>query len=217
MFRSVEYNGFLYDSSQKIELVSASLLEKENGKAPFARMPYLGFFRVNGQLDCVVVSLHLKATGLMGEDLDRTKAEVATMSDVLECLRHHVKGEEDVILAGDFNLTPNNKEFDNLRARGYLNCIDSNTPTNISLKNQEGSKTYDNIWISRQTQKVWTGNSGVVREGLSSPWIPNGWQWGGIVSDHCPIFTELYVDKDMDRGDIGVGAEGIRFIVGADP
>ena len=48
MFQSVEYNGFLYDCSQKIELLSASLLEKaeENGKPPFARMPYIGFFRV---------------------------------------------------------------------------------------------------------------------------------------------------------------------------
>ena len=62
-FQSVEYNGFLYDSSQKIELLSASLLEKaeENGKPPFARMPYMGFFRVrlSGSLELHTLSLSL--------------------------------------------------------------------------------------------------------------------------------------------------------------
>lgn len=48
LFQSVEYNGFLYDSSQNIELMSANLLEaaEENGKHLYARMPYVGFFRV---------------------------------------------------------------------------------------------------------------------------------------------------------------------------
>ena len=63
LFQSVEYNGFLYDSSQKIELLSASLLEKaeENGKPPFARMPYMGFFRVrlSGSLELHTHSLSL--------------------------------------------------------------------------------------------------------------------------------------------------------------
>ena len=49
--------------------------------------------QVNGQLDCVVVSVHLKATGLEGQDLHRTKAEVASMSDVLDSVSAHVPGE----------------------------------------------------------------------------------------------------------------------------
>ena len=47
---------------------------------------------MNGQLDCVVVSVHLKATGLEGEDLSRTQAELASMSDVLSCLSAQVPG-----------------------------------------------------------------------------------------------------------------------------
>ncbi|XP_076448703.1 endonuclease/exonuclease/phosphatase family domain-containing protein 1-like [Babylonia areolata] len=218
MFRTAEYNGFLYDSSQNIELLSASLLEKaqNNGRPPFARMPYLGFFKVNGQLDCVVVSVHLKATGLGDQDLDRTKEEVASMSDVLESVSAHVPQEKDIIFVGDFNLGPNTEEFDRLRKKGYVNMIKEDTPTNISSSNPGGSKCYDNIWISRQTQKVHSGNKGVVREGLSSPWIPDGWKWGGVVSDHCPVFTELYTNQDLDKGDLAIGAEEIRFILGAD-
>ncbi|KAL8592998.1 hypothetical protein ACOMHN_017928 [Nucella lapillus] len=218
MYKSAEYNGFLYDSSQKIELLSASLLEKanKNGRPPFARMPYMGFFKVNGQLDCVVISVHLKATGLQNEDLHRTKAEVASMSDVLDCVSARVPDEKDVIFVGDFNLGPNTEEFDRLRKKGYQNMIEENTPTNISSSNPGGIKCYDNIWISRQTQKVHSGNKGVVREGLSSPWIPDGWKWGGVVSDHCPVYTELYTNQDLDKRDHSIGAEDLRFIIGAD-
>ncbi len=39
------------------------------------------------------------------------------------------------------------------------------------------------------------GEKGVITEGLTSPWIPNGWQWGGPISDHAPLWTELYVSQ----------------------
>lgn len=35
------------------------------------------------------------------------------------------------------------------------------------------------------------GDSDVVQEGLTSPWIPKGWQWGGTISDHYPLWVEL--------------------------
>lgn len=31
----------------------------------------------------------------------------------------------------------------------------------------------------------------MIREGLTSPWIPDGWDWGGAVSDQCPVWAEL--------------------------
>lgn len=63
---------------------------------------------------------------------------------------------------------------------------------------------------------VCVGVSGVVREGLTSPWIPDGWRWGGTVSDHCPIFTQLYTSQDLDKNDLSIAADEIRFIIGAD-
>ena len=70
---------------------------------------------------------------------------------------------------------------------------------------------------------MFSGTSDVIREGLTSPWIPNGWGWGGLASDHCPMWAEFYTDADFDRSDsqpvsikdfqcalkmgVGVGAE----------
>ena len=39
----------------------------------------------------------------------------------------------------------------------------------------------------------------VIRHGLSSPWIPNGWGWGGLISDRCPIIVELKTSTDVTR------------------
>lgn len=35
------------------------------------------------------------------------------------------------------------------------------------------------------------GQSGVIREGLTSPWIPDGWSWGGVASNQCPVWIEI--------------------------
>ena len=42
-------------------------------------------------------------------------------------------------------------------------------------------------------------STGVVREGLTHPSIPDGWRWNGVVSDHCPVWAEFYCDKDFDE------------------
>lgn len=58
-----------------------------------------------------------------------------------------------------------------------------------------------------------TGHCMVVREGLTNPWIPDNWSWGGVASDHCPVVAELYADVSckepnrpgvavVDRGDV---------------
>ncbi|KAH9499802.1 Endonuclease/exonuclease/phosphatase domain-containing protein 1 [Bulinus truncatus] len=212
MHQGLEYNGFLYDKSQGIELIKSCLLEKEPGKAkPFTRLPFFGIFKVNGQFDCVVVSVHLKATGLHNEDLDRTEKEVGSVNDVVDAVKKVLHGENDIIMVGDFNLKPNASAFEELQNRGYKNCIPVDTFTNISNNNPSGSKSYDNIWISKETLKVFTGTSDVIREGLTSTWIPNGWTWGGVVSDHCPVYAQFYSNVDLDDGD--VNAEKVKFIL----
>jgi exonuclease III len=111
-----------------------------------------------------------------------------------------------VIIFGNFNIIPTASEFEALVTCNYSYVIQQNT--NISLKNSEGSACMDNIWLSSEAQALSTGriysqhknqtviffclgNSGVIRDKLSSMWIPAGWTWGGLVSDHCPIWIEF--------------------------
>ncbi|XP_055013081.1 endonuclease/exonuclease/phosphatase family domain-containing protein 1 [Boleophthalmus pectinirostris] len=52
-----------------------------------------------------------------------------------------------------------------------------------------------------------SGHCVVVREGMTNPWIPDNWSWGGVASDHCPVLAELYLDlphKDPPRPGVTV-------------
>ena len=40
-----------------------------------------------------------------------------------------------------------------------------------------------------------TGSAEIIRDGLNSPWIPDGWGWGGMASDHCPAWVELHTTR----------------------
>ncbi|XP_060577591.1 endonuclease/exonuclease/phosphatase family domain-containing protein 1-like [Ruditapes philippinarum] len=213
MHMSNEFNGFLYDESQGISVISSCLLAKTKKQKPFTRRPFIATFKIK-RFDCAIVSVHLKATGLANEDLGRLQAEIDKISNLVEAIQEQLPDEKDIIILGDFNLAPNTDDFNDLRNLGYHNCISDGVYTNISDANLKGSKTYDNIWISKQTKQVFTGNSDVIREGLSSPWIPKGWTWGGVVSDHCPVWAQIYTSKDLDSGDLKIGPEAIRFALG---
>ena len=63
--------------------------------------------------------------------------------------------------------------------------------TDIHLDKLDGSSCSDNICLSSEAQTFHTGQSGVIRDNLNSFWIPAGWTWGGLVSNHCPIWTEF--------------------------
>lgn len=204
MYRSNEYNGFLYDTSQGITFNHSELLEKSK-KAPkaFTRAPFIGTFKIK-KFDCVIVSVHLKATGLGNEDLSRLQEEIDKVPELINAIEQRYPGEEDIIILGDFNLDPQKEDFDILRKKDYDNCLPVGEFTNISNNNPKGSQTYDHIWISNGTRKAFSGNSGVIRVNLTSPLIPNGWSWGGVVSDHCPVWTELCTGKDYDSADLGV-------------
>ena len=53
-------------------------------------------------------------------------------------------------------------ESDVMRKRKLENLIPGTTFTNISLKNMQGSKNYDNIWIGKSTKShYFTGQAGM--------------------------------------------------------
>ncbi|XP_055510974.1 endonuclease/exonuclease/phosphatase family domain-containing protein 1 [Leucoraja erinacea] len=198
MLKSAEYAGYLWDSSAGVEIKTACLLDKTqtngNGK-PCGSRPYLARCKI-GTLDVTLVNVHLKGTLADG---DKTPPHAHKVSLFTDSLQETLKGEKDVVILGDFSLSPDANDFDYLRKEKFLHCVPANTFTNISTKNPQGSKSTDNIWISRTLKKTYSGHWSVVREGLTNPWIPDGWSWGGVASEHCPLWAELYVERDLGR------------------
>ena len=65
--------------------------------------------------------------------------------------------------------------------------------TDISTSNMKGGEQFDDIYMNESLSKVYTGCYNVVRDGLTNPWIPDGWKWGGLASDRCPVFADFYL------------------------
>lgn len=116
-----------------------------------------------------------------------------------------------MIVLGDFGQGPDSSDYDILRKEKFHPLIPAHTFTNISTKNPQGSKTLDNIWISKSLKKVFTGHWAVVREGLTNPWIPDNWSWGGVASEHCPVLAEFYTEKDGSRKEGPRNSSGVTL------
>lgn len=84
-------------------------------------------------------------------------------------------GEKDVIILGDFNQAPDSSDHDILRKEKFHHLVPSSTFTNISTKNPQGSKSLDNIWISRSLKKVFTGRVAFQGGGVTFTWVTQIW------------------------------------------
>ncbi|NWX08226.1 EEPD1 protein, partial [Caloenas nicobarica] len=210
LHKGVEYFGFLWDTTAGIELKDASSQETAqtngNGKHSYPH-PYLAHFKV-GMNDLTLVNLHLALSSSAGENIGKYH-DSHKLAAFAQTLQETLKGEKDVIILGDFNQAPDSSDHDILRKEKFHHLIPSSTFTNISTKNPQGSKSLDNIWISRSLKKVFTGHWAVVREGLTNPWIPDNWSWGGVASDHCPVLAEFYLEKDWNKKDVMRNGNGV--------
>ncbi|NXW93182.1 EEPD1 protein, partial [Alopecoenas beccarii] len=210
LHKGVEYFGFLWDTTAGIELKDASSQETAqtngNGKHSYPH-PYLAHFKV-GMNDLTLVNLHLALSPSAGENIGKNH-DSHKLAAFAQTLQETLKGEKDVIILGDFNQAPDSSDHDILRKEKFHHLVPSSTFTNISTKNPQGSKSLDNIWISRSLKKVFTGHWAVVREGLTNPWIPDNWSWGGVASDHCPVLAEFYLEKDWNKKDVTRNGNGV--------
>ncbi|CAF0788363.1 unnamed protein product [Adineta steineri] len=178
MFQGSEYLGFLYNESVGIELKQASLL---SSKTYFTCSPYITIFRIYNKYELVFVNIHLERRRLDDN-------EIKALSVLIQAMKNTIK-QKHIIIFGDFNNVPTAPEFQALVACNYSYTIQENK--DVSPKTTQGSTCVHNIWLSEEAKALSTGNSGVIRDNLTSLWIPSGWTWGGLVSDHCPIWTEF--------------------------
>ncbi|NWW53230.1 EEPD1 protein, partial [Pedionomus torquatus] len=210
LHKGVEYSGFLWDTTAGIELKVASFQEgaqtNGNGKHSYPH-PYLAHFKV-GMNDLTLVNLHLALSPSAAENTGKNH-DSHKLAALAQTLQDTLKGEKDVIILGDFNQAPDSSDHDILRKEKFHHLVPSSTFTNISTKNPQGSKSLDNIWISRSLKKVFTGHWAVVREGLTNPWIPDNWSWGGVASDHCPVLAEFYLEKDWSKKEVTQNGNGV--------
>ncbi|XP_064431122.1 endonuclease/exonuclease/phosphatase family domain-containing protein 1 isoform X4 [Mirounga angustirostris] len=154
------FSGFLWDAAAGVELRDATSQENSPGNGhgkPMGPSLYLARFKV-GSNDLTLVNLHLAAlTPPGGENPSRNHSDSHRLAGFVQTLQETLKGEKDMIFLGDFGQGPDSSDYDILRKEKFYHLVPAHTFTNISTKNPQGSKSLDNIWISKSLKKVFTG------------------------------------------------------------
>ncbi|XP_033987050.1 endonuclease/exonuclease/phosphatase family domain-containing protein 1 [Trematomus bernacchii] len=202
--KGVSFSGFLWDSSSGIELRDAAILESPvtngNGNPPHCR-PYLAHFTV-GSYDLTLLNVHLQSVA--SSESNGRNLHIEDTKSFPPALQDTLRGEKELVVLGDFGSSPPS-QLEVLRREKLSPLLSSSTFTNISTSCPQGSGCLDNIWLSRSLRKIYSGHFLVVREGLTNPWIPDNWSWGGVASDHCPLVAEFYTEvspKELSRPSI---------------
>ncbi|XP_072303444.1 endonuclease/exonuclease/phosphatase family domain-containing protein 1 [Eucyclogobius newberryi] len=189
--------GFMWDSSSGIDLNEATVLESAvtNGNTSHAQPGlYKALFTV-GSCELRLVNVHMPhAKGENGTNGKNGYCDENKHHRLSPGILDTLKADKALVVLGDFGGPPQASEQDVLRKEKFSALVPSSQCTNISTRCPQGTRCLDNIWLSRSLKKIYTGHCAVVREGMTNPWIPDNWSWGGVASDHCPVLAELYLD-----------------------
>ena len=185
---TAEYYGFVWNED-KVTLLDSVHIYGDPGN-DFDRDPAWATFRtVDDNLDFTVIAIHVT----WGDRVGPRKAEVMAMKKVWLDVQDETTTDNDLIVVGDFNRNKNDTSFDSLLSiHGMIRANQGTGPTHIS-----SSTTYDQIFISTDFTKEWTGETATVRFDETN--FNSDEDAKLVASDHRPVRIKLYIpDNDDD-------------------
>ncbi len=113
------------------------------------------------------------------------------MLDDIYLAVQNMNDENDVILLGDFNLSPDDEGFVELQEIPNMVYVNGEIPTSIK------DRLYDNIFFQSNYTKEFTGEFGVLK--FDEDLFGNDDKKASLmVSDHRPLWAEFDVSLDDD-------------------
>ena len=181
-----EYFAYVY-KKDKVKFIKSEGFYK-NGKSSLLREPYGATFQI-GNFDFTFVFVHT----IYGNNESQRKAENYKMVDVYNYFQDRDEKENDILIAGDFNLYALDESFRPLykHADKITYAIDPAIKTTIGAKGRANS--YDNFFFSQKYSQEFTGSSGALDFSGDNPKLMRE-----IVSDHIPVFIVVETSKDDD-------------------
>ena len=181
-----EYFAYVY-KKDKVKFIKSEGFYK-NGKSSLLREPYGATFQI-GNFDFTFVLVHT----IYGNNEAQRKAENFKMVDVYDYFQDKDKKENDILIAGDFNLYALDESFRPMyKHRDKITyAIDPAIKTTIGTKGRANS--YDNFFFSQKYTTEFTGSSGALDFSEKDPQLMRQ-----IISDHIPVFIVVETSKDDD-------------------
>ncbi|MDB4331541.1 endonuclease/exonuclease/phosphatase family protein [bacterium] len=174
---SKEQYAFLFDT-QRVEYEPGSVGTISDPTDLLHREPFVARFRAkatrpNEAFTFWLVNIHT--------DPDEVPQELDALSDVFRVMQQNRSDEDDVILLGDLNASP--EKFGALLQLPNIGWAIDGVTTNTRR-----TKTYDNLLFSREKTQEYTGRWGVLdlekTFGIS-------YEQALEVSDHLPVWSEF--------------------------
>jgi deoxyribonuclease-1-like protein len=185
---SKEQYAFVFDTAS-VEVDRQALYTVGDPDDQLHREPLVAWFRVRGPPPDQAFTFSLVD---VHTDPDEAAKEIDVLADVYRAVRDDRRGEDDVLLLGDFNA--DDYHYGRLAALPQIAWVLSSTPTNT-----RGDKMYDNIVFTRTATTEFTGRAGVldlVREfNLTLDEALD-------VSDHFPVWAEFSILEGGQPGRI---------------
>lgn len=181
-----EYFAYVYKKN-KVKFIKSEGFYKK-AKSSLLREPYGATFKI-GNFDFTFILVHT----IYGKSKEERKVENYQMVKVYDYFQDKDKKENDILIAGDFNLYALDKSFRPLlKHRDKITyAIDPSIKTTIGHKGMANS--YDNFFLSTKYTKEFTGVSGGINFAEKNPK-----KMRKIVSDHIPVFITVETSKDDD-------------------
>ena len=147
-----EYFAYVY-KKDKVKFIKSEGFYKD-GKSSLLREPYGATFQIEN-FDFTFILVHT----IYGNNEAQRKAENFKMVDVYDYFQDKDKKENDIFIAGDFNLYALDESFRPLykHADKITYAIDPAIKTTIGAKGRANS--YDNFFFSQKYSQEFTGSS----------------------------------------------------------
>ena len=181
-----EYFGYVY-KKDKVKFIKSEGFYKD-GKSSLLREPYGATFKIDN-FDFTLVLVHT----IYGNNESQRKAENFKMVDVYDYFQDKDRKENDILIAGDFNLYALDESFRPLyKHKDQITyAIDPAIKTTIGTKGRANS--YDNFFFSQKYTTEFTGSSGALDFSEKDPQLMRK-----IISDHIPVFIVVETSKAKD-------------------
>ncbi|MCB1318992.1 MAG: endonuclease/exonuclease/phosphatase family protein, partial [Leptospiraceae bacterium] len=181
-----ERYAFLYRTDRVRQTSPGKLYPEQHDE--FIREPYFASFTA-GQFDFTLLTIHV----LYGKNKNERRPELEALAKVYEYAQNADPGEQDIILLGDFNFSPDDRGWNALtRLPTMTPLITAPQKTTIT-----DTSLYDNFWFETRYVREYTGISGI--------WNFDETMFGNddtraklAVSDHRPIWALFNTLEDDD-------------------
>ena len=178
-----ERYAFIFRADKVVFMLDAEVINDDEDL--FIREPFYAKFKA-GKFDFWAITIR----SIYGDRVADRRAEALLLDDVYRFVQD-LDGENDILLMGDFNLSPDDSGFVELSNLEGMMAVNTEIPTSIK------DRLYDNIWFQKNYTQEYTGKFGVFK--FDEDLYGNDDKAASLaVSDHRPLWAIFDTSADDD-------------------